>query len=58
MTITNSQRYGGSAQQASDSRESYRLREKAINNGFTIREEKRGKENVIIIVINSIKKAG
>lgn len=49
MAMTESQFYGGSAQEARDGWESFQLREQAIEYGYTVRREK-GK---IIIVPNA-----
>jgi hypothetical protein len=47
-----SQYYGGSQQEAKDGGAAYKVREKAIANGFTVRREKRGGQTVLVIAPN------
>ena len=51
MTMKQSQYYGGSDQEALDGRRGQEARQRAIRNGYTIRYEKRGREPVLVIVI-------
>ncbi|GIV64881.1 hypothetical protein [Bellilinea sp.] len=48
MAMTESQYYGGSRQEADDAQECFRLREKALRNGFRVER----KPGVVTIVIN------
>jgi DNA-directed RNA polymerase subunit RPC12/RpoP len=49
MAMKESQYYGGSMQECKDAWECYRLREKALQNGFHVERRKKG---VITIVIH------
>ena len=56
--MKNSQYYGGSDQEARDSRELERLRELAVTRGYTIERKKKGIVTIKINPLAAIAKAG